>query len=52
VKQSRIISVLILFSASNSLFASASGNKTNYAFPIIAGAILGIGLALWLKRKK
>lgn len=26
--------------------------KTNYWIPIVGGAILGIGLAIWLKRKK
>jgi LPXTG-motif cell wall-anchored protein len=26
--------------------------KTNYWIPIIGGAVLGIGLAFWLKRKK
>lgn len=26
--------------------------KVNYFWPIVGGAVLGIGLALWLKRKK
>jgi LPXTG-motif cell wall-anchored protein len=52
MKQSNAILLLVLLSAANCLFAGTSSGKTNYAFPIIAGAILGIGLALWLKRKK
>lgn len=26
--------------------------KTNYWLPILGGAVMGIALALWLKRKK
>lgn len=30
----------------------AETRKPNYVLPIIGGAVLGIGLALWLRRKK
>jgi LPXTG-motif cell wall-anchored protein len=46
---------ILLLALSMLNYSSAAGppaGKTNYAFPIIAGAILGIALALWLKRKK
>jgi len=45
--------LLLAFSVLNFLSAAGSGSRQpNYVLPIIAGAILGIGLALWLKRKK
>lgn len=28
------------------------GRKPNYVWPILGGALIGIGLALWLRRKK
>ncbi len=31
---------------------AAKNHKPNYWMPIIGGALLGIGLAVWLKRKK
>lgn len=31
---------------------TAKNHKPNYWMPIIGGAILGIGLAIWLRRKK
>ncbi|MCC7296873.1 MAG: LPXTG cell wall anchor domain-containing protein [Bacteroidia bacterium] len=31
---------------------AAQEKKPNYWMPIIGGAILGIGLAVWLRRKK
>lgn len=30
----------------------AKKHKTNYWLPIVGGAVLGIGLAWWLRRKK
>ena len=29
-----------------------ASRKTNYWLPIVGGAVMGIALALWLKRKK
>jgi LPXTG-motif cell wall-anchored protein len=31
---------------------AAQNRKTNYWMPIVGGALVGIGLAIWLRRKK
>jgi LPXTG-motif cell wall-anchored protein len=47
-----LASILPLAAENSSNPTETATRKTNYWLPIVGGAVMGIALALWLKRKK